>query len=143
MKPVKKRNTAVSSMPWLLASALSITMALSACDASSNSTPNPAAPSAAPSSAPSEPANPDASGETPAFATVQSIVENRCFRCHGNGNRSGGVNYDDPADIVGRADRIHVRVVEQKNMPQANVTGMTDDERATIDAWFTAGAPGP
>ena len=38
------------------------------------------------------------------------------------------------------APRIFERVVVTKTMPLANLTEMTDEERATIQEWYASGA---
>ena len=43
--------------------------------------------------------------------------------------------FDTPEQIERLKDRIFVRVVQTKTMPQANKTGMTDEERDLIARW--------
>jgi uncharacterized membrane protein len=43
---------------------------------------------------------------------------------------------DSPDAIRRQALAIHQQSVVTKAMPIGNLTKMTDDERATIDAWF-------
>jgi uncharacterized membrane protein len=50
---------------------------------------------------------------------------------------------DTPEQIGRLAPRIQVRAVEQRTMPFANRSGMTDDERAVLARWIAAGAPMP
>ena len=47
-----------------------------------------------------------------------------------------GVAYDTPAQIETHAARIHQQTVVLRIMPPGNLTGMTEAERAAIDAWF-------
>jgi uncharacterized membrane protein len=42
--------------------------------------------------------------------------------------------------ILQHAQEIYQQVVLQKTMPLANMTHITDEERALIGAWFIAGA---
>ena len=81
------------------------------------------------------------------FASVQSIVEQRCVPCHqekphqfGISTAPMGVKLDDPEAIVALAQAIKTQAVDTKEMPIGNLTGMTDAERATIGAWVDQGA---
>ena len=82
-----------------------------------------------------------------AFETVQSIIQVRCQVCHSaNPTHEGftapplGVAFDTPEQIHELADRIEQMAVLSAAMPLGNVTGMTDDERATLGAWIDQGA---
>jgi uncharacterized membrane protein len=81
------------------------------------------------------------------FAQVRRIVEARCVACHaqqptqpGFATAPAGMRLDTPELIRQNAVRIHQRAVQNKDMPLANLTHMTDEERAAIGAWFAAGA---
>ena len=81
------------------------------------------------------------------FAKVQSIVAQRCVSCHaaaptqpGFASAPAGVMLDNEAQIRQNAERIYTQTVKLKAMPIANLTNMTDDERAQLAAWFEAGA---
>jgi uncharacterized membrane protein len=45
------------------------------------------------------------------------------------------------AGIVQNAQRIYQQVVVTRIMPLGNATQITDEERAVIAAWVSAGAP--
>lgn len=45
-----------------------------------------------------------------------------------------------PEQISARSEDIHEQAVVLKVMPLGNMTQITDDERALIDAWYKAGA---
>ena len=84
----------------------------------------------------------------PAFADVQRIVATRCAVCHATTPRQAGfseapkgVRLDTPERIAGSAAAIEQQAVLTHAMPIGNLTGMTDDERATLGAWIAAGAP--
>jgi uncharacterized membrane protein len=94
--------------------------------------------------------SPSAGGPAPTFAEVQGVVERRCVRCHAQHPTDdvyklppNGFVLDSPDAIVRQADKIVERSVKLKNMPLANTTQMTDDERALLGAWHVAGAKGP
>jgi uncharacterized membrane protein len=81
------------------------------------------------------------------FAQVQGIIQQRCVSCHaahpsqaGFATAPAGVMLDDPHGISQNAQRIYQQTVQLKAMPLANMTNMTDAERATLAAWFESGA---
>jgi uncharacterized membrane protein len=89
-------------------------------------------------------ANPQSAGQ---FAQVQGIIQQRCVSCHaahptqpGFGSAPAGVMLDDPHGISQNAQRIYQQAVQLKAMPLANMTNMTDAERAQVAAWFEGGA---
>jgi uncharacterized membrane protein len=98
--------------------------------------------------APARPAGSAAgAGAAPAFAQVQDIVARRCVGCHaahptqpGFASAPAGVMLDSAAGIAQNAPRIYQQAVQLKAMPLANLTGMTDAERAQVAKWFEAGA---
>jgi uncharacterized membrane protein len=89
-----------------------------------------------------------APGPAPAFAEVREIVQARCGTCHsrtpsqpGFAAPPSGVTFDRPEDIRRLSERIYQRAVVTKTMPLANMTGITDSERATLGRWVEHGAP--
>jgi len=81
------------------------------------------------------------------FATVRTIMEQRCVSCHaqqptqpGFAAAPGGVMLHTPELVSQHAARIYQQTVQLKAMPLANLTHMTDAERAQVGAWFEAGA---
>jgi uncharacterized membrane protein len=81
------------------------------------------------------------------FAAVQGIIQQRCVSCHaahptqaGFATAPAGVMLDDPHGISQNAQRIYQQAVQLKAMPLANMTNMTDAERAQVAAWFESGA---
>jgi uncharacterized membrane protein len=94
------------------------------------------------------PATPGAaSGAKNDFARVQGIVAERCAVCHaavptqaGIPAAPKGIMFDTPERIVAQAAQIQTQVAS-KAMPIANLTNMTDDERAVILDWVARGAP--
>ena len=94
------------------------------------------------------PAPAAAADSVPPFHAVRAVIAERCQPCHSLyqsdrtlGPAPGGVAFDTPESIARLAERIHVRAVETKTMPLANKTGMTDEERALLARWISAGAP--
>jgi uncharacterized membrane protein len=81
------------------------------------------------------------------FAQVQAIVAQRCVACHsdhptqpGFATAPAGIALNSPEAIRRNAAKIYQQAVQLKAMPLANLTNMTDAERAQLGAWFEAGA---
>jgi uncharacterized membrane protein len=86
-------------------------------------------------------------GATVTFAQVQTIINARCVACHadhptqpGFAAAPLGIALNSNALIAQHAAKIYQQAVQLKAMPLANMTQMTDAERAQIGAWYTAGA---
>jgi uncharacterized membrane protein len=93
------------------------------------------------------PPRPGASAGTVPFARVETILRERCVSCHaahptqpGFASAPAGVMLDDAHGIAQNAPRIYQQAVQLKAMPLANMTNMTEAERAELGAWFEAGA---
>ena len=84
------------------------------------------------------------------FTEVKQIVERRCFACHSQkpthedykdlGVPAASLYLDDENNILTLKRVIYQRVVEVKDMPLQNATGMTQEERDRIASWYEAGA---
>jgi uncharacterized membrane protein len=81
------------------------------------------------------------------FAKVKAVIDTRCLACHaahptqpGFAAAPLGVAFDSAAEIHQNAEKIYKQVVQTKAMPLANLTNMTDAERAQIAAWYESGA---
>ncbi len=77
------------------------------------------------------------------FEEVQVIIQNRCINCHSEQPidkiwkvAPNGVKYDTKEQILNLKDKIFQRVVVSKNMPFANQTNMTEEERDIISCWY-------
>jgi uncharacterized membrane protein len=98
--------------------------------------------------APNRPAaGPAAADPAAQFAQVRAIVTQRCVACHstqptqpGFATAPAGVMLHTPELVRQNAQKIYQQSVQLKAMPLANLTNMTDAERAQIGAWFEAGA---
>ncbi|MGV3680483.1 MAG: urate hydroxylase PuuD [Acidovorax sp.] len=109
-------------------------------------TATPAAPATAPASgAAATPAAAAAPAAAPAndFAAVQSVLEQRCYLCHGAQVQMKNLRLDSPASVKQHAQAVYQQVVVQKLMPMNNATQMTEAERALIGRWFQDGAKTP
>ncbi len=85
----------------------------------------------------------------PTLAAVSEIIQRRCAACHsvqpsfeGIESPPLGLVLETPADVLRAKDRIHAQAIATKAMPPGNVTGMTDQERAALAAWYRAEASG-
>ncbi|MCW5300713.1 hypothetical protein DXT88_21295 [Herbaspirillum lusitanum] len=81
------------------------------------------------------------------FARVQEVITQRCASCHsaqptqaGFATAPAGMMLQTPELIRQHAAKVYQRAVQTRDMPLANMTHMTDEERALIGAWFEAGA---
>ena len=90
------------------------------------------------------------SSEAADFAEVKQIVERRCQACHSQkptqedykdlGMPVASLDLSDDNNILTLKRVIYQRVVEVKDMPAQNATGMTQEERDRIACWYDAGA---
>ena len=74
-------------------------------------------------------------------SSVQTVLEQRCYMCHGQAVQMKNLRLDSPDSVKQHAQAIYQQVVVQKLMPMNNATGITDAERALIGRWFEAGSP--
>ncbi|MGQ0383765.1 MAG: urate hydroxylase PuuD [Gammaproteobacteria bacterium] len=82
------------------------------------------------------------------FVEANRVIQARCVACHSAATThptapvaAAGVMLDTPREIGAWAARIHERAVVTRTMPLANLTGITDEERALLGRWYAAGAP--
>ncbi|MCP4765665.1 MAG: urate hydroxylase PuuD [Gammaproteobacteria bacterium] len=75
-------------------------------------------------------------------AQIAEIIDSRCVACHaskptqpGFAEAPLGILLETPEQISVRAERIAV-TVQTRYMPIGNLTGMTDEERATVAGWY-------
>jgi uncharacterized membrane protein len=74
------------------------------------------------------------------YATIQPVIEQRCYMCHGPQVQMKGVRLDSPEGLKQHAQAVYQQAVVAKTMPMNNATNITDAERALIGRWFEAGA---
>ncbi len=92
-----------------------------------------------PSKTPAAPAA-AAPAAAPTIAEVRAIVDQRCLQCHGAQVQMKNVRLDSDESLRQHAQAVYQQVVVTRLMPMNNSTGLTEDERARIGAWFSAGA---
>jgi uncharacterized membrane protein len=77
------------------------------------------------------------------LSMIRPVIESRCTTCHSQNPTHiafpaapSGVVLDTDEEIVAEALRIHQQTVVLKAMPIGNLTQISDQERALIDAWY-------
>jgi uncharacterized membrane protein len=74
------------------------------------------------------------------FASVQKVLEQRCYLCHGAQVQMKNVRLDSPEAVKQHAQAVYQQAVVAKTMPMNNATQITEAERALIGQWFQDGA---
>ena len=74
------------------------------------------------------------------YAALRTVLEQRCYQCHGEAVQMKNLRVDSPAAVRQNAQAIYQQVVVTKLMPMNNATQITDAERALVGRWFEAGA---
>jgi uncharacterized membrane protein len=84
--------------------------------------------------------------EPVSFAEVSQVIQARCVACHspkpafqGFAEAPKGVLLDTPERVRAQAQLIYQQTALARAMPPGNITGMTEDERAVISRWVSAG----
>ena len=84
------------------------------------------------------------------YAEARAVVNRRCIECHSEQPSSHafpvapkGVMLDTALQMKQYARRIDARVVVERTMPIANMSGMTDEERWVLGRWVETGAKIP
>ena len=74
------------------------------------------------------------------YQTLQPVLAQRCYPCHGALLQMKNVRLDSPAGVASHASMIYQQAVVTRIMPMNNATGITEAERALIRQWFESGA---
>jgi len=74
------------------------------------------------------------------YKTLQPVLAQRCYLCHGEQVQMKNVRLDSPEGVAQHAQAMYQQVVVTKIMPMNNATQITDAERALIKQWFESGA---
>ena len=84
--------------------------------------------------------------EAQGFEAAANVVLGRCSMCHarepswpGLHWAPKGVHLETPADVAAHARQIYLQAGVSHAMPPANLTEITEAERATLRDWFAAG----
>lgn len=74
---------------------------------------------------------------------IRPVIEHHCVTCHSAEPTHiafpaapAGVKFDSEEQILAAADRIHQQTVVTRAMPIGNLTGISEEERLMIDAWY-------
>ena len=74
---------------------------------------------------------------------VRIVIEHRCVTCHAAQPSHpafpappSGVVFDNDEQILADAERIYQQTVVTRAMPIGNLTGISEEEREVIDAWY-------
>jgi uncharacterized membrane protein len=74
------------------------------------------------------------------YKTLQPILEQRCYQCHGEQVQMKNVRLDSVEGVKQHAQGIYQQAVVTKVMPLNNATGISEAERGLIRHWFESGA---
>lgn len=80
-----------------------------------------------------------ASGQI-SYKTLQTVLEDRCYICHGAVVQMKNVRLDSPQAVKLHAQNIYQQAVVSKIMPMGNATQISAAERQIIAQWFESGA---
>ncbi len=76
-----------------------------------------------------------------AYKTLQAVLEQRCYLCHGPQVQMKNVRLDSVEGVRLHAQAIYQQAVVTKAMPLNNATGISEAERGLIRQWFESGRP--
>ena len=80
------------------------------------------------------------------YASVRPILDRRCVGCHAANPKQDGFAQPPKGVMLETAEQVEqhaakvAETVANRYMPIANLTQMTDDERAAVARWFAGGA---
>ncbi len=74
------------------------------------------------------------------YKTLQTVLEQRCYLCHGAAVQSKGLRFDAPQYVKRNAANIYQQAVVTKVMPMSNSTHISAAERQIIAQWYESGA---
>ena len=74
------------------------------------------------------------------YKTLEPILAQRCYLCHGAQVQMKNVRLDSAANVKLHAQGIYQQVVVSKIMPMTNTTGISEAERMVFKEWFESGA---
>ena len=74
------------------------------------------------------------------YKTMQPILAQRCYMCHGSEVQMKNVRLDSAQGLASHAQMVYQQAVVTRIMPMNNATGISEAERALIKQWFESGA---
>ena len=81
-----------------------------------------------------------ASGGPIGYKTLQPILAQRCYMCHGEQVQMKGVRLDSAEELAKHAQMVYQQAGVTRIMPMNNATGISEAERGMIKQWFESGA---
>jgi uncharacterized membrane protein len=75
-----------------------------------------------------------------AYKTLQAVLEQRCYMCHGAEVQMKNVRLDSPEAVKLHAQAVFQQVVVTRAMPMNNATAITEAERGLVKQWYEDGA---
>ena len=75
-----------------------------------------------------------------AYKTLQAVLEQRCYLCHGPEVQMKNVRLDSPEAVRLHAQAVYQQVVVTRAMPMNNATAITEAERGLVKEWYEGGA---
>ena len=90
--------------------------------------------------APATTGAPGAPGGAISYKTLQPILAQRCYMCHGEQVQMKNVRLDSPEGVAAHAQAMYQQAVVTRIMPMNNATGISEAERQMIKQWFESGA---
>jgi uncharacterized membrane protein len=84
--------------------------------------------------------DPARAGGPIAYKTLQAVLEQRCYLCHGAQVQMKNVRLDSVEGVKLHVQAIYQQAVVSKAMPLNNATGISEAERGLIRQWFESGA---
>jgi uncharacterized membrane protein len=101
--------------------------------------PAPAAPAAATATLAAQGA-PGAAGGPISYKTMQPLLAQRCYMCHGEQVQMKNVRLDSAEGLAKNAQMVYQQAVVTRIMPMNNATAISEAERGLIKQWFESGA---
>ncbi len=74
------------------------------------------------------------------FAEIKSVLEQRCYMCHGEAAQMKGIRLDQVDAVKANAQGVYQQVSVMRQMPLNNATQITEEERSLIKRWYESGA---
>jgi uncharacterized membrane protein len=74
------------------------------------------------------------------YKTLQAVLEQRCYMCHGAEVQMKNVRLDSPEAVKLHAQAVFQQVVVTRAMPMNNATAITEAERGLVKQWYEDGA---
>ncbi|MDT8991091.1 urate hydroxylase PuuD [Curvibacter sp. APW13] len=74
------------------------------------------------------------------YRSIEPILAQRCYACHGETVQMKNVRLDSAPAVELHAQALYTQAVVARTMPLNNATGITEEERQILKTWFESGA---